>query len=637
MALTEEQIDNADKGVQFIDDIATKMGTAANRLGNQYKTIPQVIADAIADLAAQDIGAGAAAQINQRLDPIEQDAVSAMLGLRAISGIVPAEPVDGNPNVLDASAIVGPLVDGQQFDVLAITSNTGNTVITAGGETRAVIEQSGAQIAPNRFAPGYVYKLGRSAGGSFTIDGVTPLAIAPAGLAARDEVTNELRKFIEGLLGAPIAFAKGGNVNEFYTIGQPTPAANNDPFKVYATATNTGEAFLTIGDRRLRLTGGGAGDTPPGLMSKGKISTGVYSAGGGAYLVLNVTNPKSGAQFTDPLKLFRSAITDFPGGTLSQDGNGNIVATPKVVYFACVGPSTSSEDPNRAGGCLPGTSPASMLVAAVADAFGPGVVVNMQNKSFGGQTVNQYPAQYNELNDVQKSVIQGLLIGGFRNDFAGNGVNTGEVFPTTGINNFDSWVRTTFLEKGKMVICPTDPCYHVGRGLEDRESVAPGNPVYWPFNVGANWTPSQIYPPLPVYDGNGALLPTTQQPALSLRDRTGHGVKTLGSLRWDLCNALVRRMVQAWHDEYPNQVVMLDFEYSAFVNGVEPQIKAGTTPTAAYDTLYTDPGFPAPQSVHEGTYGARVSRLPPIKQMIAAARNEPDGKWVFRGDEGVPA
>jgi hypothetical protein len=91
MALTPEKVAYAEQDLEFIDDIANQpSGTATNRVGTALKTVGQVIAD----LAEQDIGTGAAALINSRIDGIETELdgkASAAQGSLADTAVQPAE------------------------------------------------------------------------------------------------------------------------------------------------------------------------------------------------------------------------------------------------------------------------------------------------------------------------------------------------------------------------------------------------------------------------------------------------------------------------------------------------------------------------------------------------------------------
>lgn len=332
----------------------------------------------------------------------------------------------------------------------------------------------------------------------------------------------------------------------------------------------------------------------------------------------------------DPFAPFRKAILETPHGTMTKDANGNSVVTPVFLPFFSNGSSVNTPiaNPNvRNGGAIPGTEPSAMLTTLFNRAFGPGVQLANRNKSRGSTAVNEFPAQRAELvvngdASLLNSCVASLQVPGM-NDFAAGGYNTGPTFPAAGIKNYEAYLVSEILAGRRVWIC-TSVTYHIGRN-PDREQVPANNDQYWPY-----------YMAQPV----GA---TQQVPAfadsLVTLDRTGNGILTRGSRRYDHGNNLLRDLARRLNARFPGMVVLIDADHSFWLNVIEPQLTINSTDAdrvAAFDVAFTDPGFgqgAEQQSAHPGTVGQWGGYGRPLAEMVDAMRGAPGPTWWFRGDQ----
>lgn len=336
----------------------------------------------------------------------------------------------------------------------------------------------------------------------------------------------------------------------------------------------------------------------------------------------------------DPFAPIRKAINETPHGVMTKDANNNSVLTPVFLPFFSNGSSVNTPiaNPNvRNGGAIPGTEPSAIVTTLFNRAFGPGVQLVNRNKSKGSTAVNEFPAQRDELivngdASLLASCIAGLQVPGM-NDFAAGGYNTGPTFPAAGIKNYEAYLISEILAGRRIWIC-TSPTYHIGRA-PDRERVPDGNPQYWPYIIPAPVGPSQQVPPF--------------ADSLVTLDRTGNGILTRGSRRYDHGNNLLRDMARRLNARFPGMVVLIDADHSFWVNLIEPQLTVNSTDAdrvAAYDVAFTDPAFgpgAEQQSAHLGTVGQWGSYGRPLAEMVDAMRGAPGPTWWFRGDLRTPA
>lgn len=95
---------------------------------------------------------------------------AALLGSGLLAGGAVASPIDGNPNKVTVDARNAE--DGSLFNVLAVVTNTGPLIMTAGGITRSVANGGGVDLQAGEFEAGMVYPLRYSpGGGKFSTDG----------------------------------------------------------------------------------------------------------------------------------------------------------------------------------------------------------------------------------------------------------------------------------------------------------------------------------------------------------------------------------------------------------------------------------------------------------------------------------
>ncbi|SEJ15869.1 hypothetical protein SAMN05428950_1011307 [Sphingomonas sp. OV641] len=145
----------------------------------------------------------------------------------------------------------------------------------------------------------------------------------------------------DAITGAPAALPIGNNPNDL--IAKVANADNEQPFEVLIVDTNTGPAWLEAGGFRRAIGRDGAGnDTVAGDLTKGKIATFQYSAGGGRFILTgtrDIDDDASG-QVVDP------DLANKPWGnvTYASGGTGARTVTAITKYVTVVGSSNAHPD-----------------------------------------------------------------------------------------------------------------------------------------------------------------------------------------------------------------------------------------------------------------------------------------------------
>lgn len=178
----------------------------------------------------------------------------------------------------------------------------------------------------------------------------------------------------ETLVGAPAALPIGGNPNDLITS---VPDADNEqPFEVLIVDTNTGPAWLEANGFRRAIGRDGAGtDTVAGDLTKGKVATFQYSAGGGRFILTGVRDIE---EMDDPLAGLRPILIDNPYGNVTNTG-GTISATP--VQFRVLGGGSSISVAQ--GGSLATDAPNNILVN----------LINSRKRQAGFEAVSEIVGQ----------------------------------------------------------------------------------------------------------------------------------------------------------------------------------------------------------------------------------------------------
>ena len=603
MALTEEQIENADKGVQFIDDVATKMGTATNRLGNEYKTLPQVIADATADLATRDIGEGAAAQINQRISAVVLPICTAVVSTNTVD----KTRYDVTPPPGFNLGATGP--NGKQFNIVIPEANKSNLVeLNVAGEVREVFFVSDRRLRAGWTATfevnngGFRWNYIRQTPSGSSVQTVEDSAATSAAITA-------------SMVGAPIAQPIQGNPDELFAPNGVRQ--DSQQFKIYiATQPSPALAITVPNEARLFTCDANGNPLPAGTIKGNAVSTFAWSGGYNKYVFYgseptpSLPELKELAKTTAPdiWKVVKDAV-DNPYGGIAKDGNNRPVFTPKQLYALGRGSSVSTDAANqaRAGGCPSDHVPLFLLRDGMNDKFGPGLNVNAYNYSHGGHVAVQGDGQWNEYIAAGYPIPDILFDCFGMNDLSPYAYNTGQVSPTYLLGGYYADIKSRLDAGVKLVIVATTP----HENTDKYNYALDGVPMIWPYPLPKGVQPDQLVPP-------------AAQSVVN-RDWTGRGIKRNGSARAAHVNNMLRELVRRFNADpiYRGRVVLCDAGWSWFRNGLEKYTLA---------QLYG-----SQEIVHPIELGHTVSYDPCIREIVDAMQRGQADKWWFRGEDAMAA
>lgn len=292
------------------------------------------------------------------------DGTGARALLEKVYGLPLALPQAGNPNALAFSAAsrAAP-ADGQNYDVIILSTNTGATSINAAGVQMNILNPgTAAPMAAGQLVAGTIVTLQRNNqfGASFLLGS---RALSFPGLAQSADLSN-IETALEALLGVQAALPSGGNVNSL-SVGGAAPA-DGESFDAFIIANNTGAATLNRGGTARRITDnpGTGADVAAGALKAGTIRRFQYSAGGGVYVAGAARVPTFAA--TPPVAPpvgSQSSAWDQPWGEVTFPNGGHASIATLTETVTTIGssndvyPAAADKPSNMAVAALNGYSP----------------------------------------------------------------------------------------------------------------------------------------------------------------------------------------------------------------------------------------------------------------------------------------
>ena len=292
------------------------------------------------------------------------DARGARTLLEKIYGLPLALPQNSNPNSLAfaATSRAAP-ADGETYEVVILSTNTGATAINAGGVQMNILNPGTASVmAAGQLVAGTIIALQRNNqfGASFLVGSralVFP-GVATAATAANTQAA------LEALIGFPAA-NPSGSVNSLVVSG--AAPADGAVFTAYIVATNTGAATLNRGGTVRRITDnpGTGADIGAGVLQAGTLRTFQYSAGGGVYVTTNPRVPTFNATPPVPFPVGAqdSDLANKPWGNVTNNGAGSVI---EAIAANLVVIGSSNANANYVGD---GFRPDQMITAALNDLY----------------------------------------------------------------------------------------------------------------------------------------------------------------------------------------------------------------------------------------------------------------------------
>lgn len=398
----------------------------------------------------------------------------------------------------------------------------------------------------------------------------------------------------DAITGAPAALPIGNNPNDL--IAKVANADNEQPFEVLIVDTNTGPAWLEASGFRRAIGRDGAGnDTVAGDLTKGKIATFQYSAGGGRFILIG-TRDIDGSD-ADPLASLRPILIDNPYGNVQNSG-GTISATP--VQFRVLGGGSSISIAQ--GGSLATDAPNNILVN----------LINSRKRQAGFEAVSEIVGQAGT----------GTL------DMAAQFAAATGVAPerirtyVPGMN--DAYFRLFIMQHGFPNMRAALLSHLLADKAAGRLSFVWTSPDPNPNNVDlASEMPTDKPMTYPVFKG-APISAADARAALGsdltpLIDFTGSGVLTRGCRTFAHFNAMVRDTCRI-----VSTAVCIDAAWSFRRYGLEP----AWGNTAAINALYN-----GSDQNHFSSTGYQVGYGRATKPAVDALLNGDLGTRYFRGDE----
>jgi hypothetical protein len=590
MGFTPEQADNAGLDMAFIDAMANQeSGTVANRMGVQRKTIGQVIVD----LAAKDVGAGAAALINQR---IQGNTVP------QLSAVVNANAAGGTTYTLSLAA-PSPFTDGSQYDFMVPAANLGPVTIKLGANTLILYDGNNTVLAPGALPQGAFVRMSLNLGGArFNLVTVTPnLAYA----ADVRDTARAAKRVLQLEFGVPIAAPISDNVNNIGFNDSPAPA-NQASFEVIILQANTGSTYIYANGPYMRIAHGGSGtDLAAGELVPGTIVTLTRSDEGGGIAVLGGSRILEAIKTKTPIGSQDSDLLYNPWGNVGAAGA--VSALPKTLV--AIGSS------NFATGYVnSGSLPSNMAVAALDDGFvGTGITFPVDLQAVQGAPWSSASGQLQASTAFMNGTAKWVLCGFWMNDarsifYHDNGGVQSQLNAMAGIMDY---IRS----KGAEPIVYTG--FHPDPRASPQSAAAYTTKALDPFYFsdtaayptggstrGSAFSPSKATPVSPTADMRPA---ATDLDFMVKRDWSGGGALRTGFKNLWHVNRGLREICAV------KNVVLLDGEVSCFrfCNETVPDLDA------TLDTFYT-----------------RTNPLHPLDPMYQLGMKPPLVQWARHVAEG---
>jgi hypothetical protein len=237
--------------------------------------------------------------------------------------------------------------------------------------------------------------------------------------------------------------------------------------------------------------------------------------------------------------------------TLRDTPWGDVTAARQVIVTSC-GSSVFTTDSARQGGCPPGNNPADFTCAELEREFPlNGYSFLPDARAHGGHVFGEFLGQLAESSAWRNGLSAFCLVGGGMNDFQVSNFDTNQTFP---------WAKTHVIAiieanrtKGIKTLLTTS--VHPNTATLDYAGffrTNPGFPAIYPRYIAGPVDPERDQFP-----------PASQ--SRGLRDMTGGGVLSEYDVRFWAGNRMLREVARL----YPNDVILLDAEWSWFRYGVE--------------------------------------------------------------------
>ena len=450
----------------------------------------------------------------------------------------------------------------------------------------------------------YEYAVGAPRLATSLYDGLA-VVVDPLVQDAKDAAGNT-ELISDAITGAPAALPIGNNPNDLITS---VPDADNEqPFEVLIVDTNTGPAWLEANGFRRAIGRDGAGtDTVAGDLTKGKVATFQYSAGGGRFILTGVRDIEDGdrrTQVVDP------DLANKPWGTVTyaSGGTGARTVTTITKHVTVVGSSNAHSDYVDAAHL-----PANVAAAALNEFHpGGGITYVADSQAQPGAPMVTIASQLGASAAFQAGTSRNVLTMYGMNDartlfYHDNGGIMAEI---AALEAAIETIRAGGAEPVLNTIFPPDP----------RSSAIALDPNYYADTAAYPAGGSARAMDFPAYHAAPVSPQNHMEPRLNqlteVRDWTGEGVARTGYKRIWHVNYLVRQLAAKYG------CALLDFEFAAYRNAIETAADLG----AGLDTFYdsADPLHPLMP-----LYDAAVT--PVIRQWaLAVSRGEATGR-VFTG------
>jgi hypothetical protein len=338
----ETDIDNIGK---FANDPA---GTVQPRQGVPYKNIRKIVADAESLVANRDIGAGAAALINQRIQANTVPQLTSAVGANAAGGTT----------YILTTAYGVPFTDGSLYDFIVPADNAGPISLNYANNVLQLYDAANNAISPKAFSGGSLIRVRLNLGGArYNLVTILPSRDALGGIKNNSDAA---KLAFENYYKLPIAGPLDGNPNNIGYNSFTTPA-NNATWKAIIATNNTGPTFIYANGVYLRVAFGGTGnDIPANTLIGGQVASFTRSDGGGNIAIFNGMETLAVPTTPIPVASQDDDLAYNPWGTVPSSGG---VVTPIVKNIVVPGSS------NAAAGYTDGFRPSDMITTALNDAY----------------------------------------------------------------------------------------------------------------------------------------------------------------------------------------------------------------------------------------------------------------------------
>lgn len=438
-------------------------------------------------------------------------------------------------------------------------------------------------------------------------------AIATAAASQAEQLVGNVATGLSYPVSVAALVANGAVNPNAWDLSLPAGVAVIDKGRYSAIAAATPTGNLIIGGYPVLYDDGSPVGAGSGVH-EGWLFEWRYDGAGGANVFRFVRTAYDTQRVGDLLKppALVSRLTDIRDAPWGAIGANNAVTTTEALITDC-GPSTFTDVPGRKPGAPIGYAPLDLLVSYLNAAWPlDGVNWIADKQAIGGQTIEQFAVQLANSNAYTTGRSRFILAGPGPNDFQIGNMNSGEAY--TGAR--DNLLQMILANKAKNMATALCTSHHTCTPLMDYTKFytqeGSGFPQYWPRYVEGPVDPeTEMYPPASKSAGGYGGVPK--------KDMTGSGVLSEYDLRFWHGNRMVRSLAAL----FPDDVVLLDFEWAWFRYGVEVH-----GPLALFDQVPGD----APNVIHPNVLGYQVSACRVLQQFawdLAAGRFV---KRIYLGD-----